>query len=61
MSILLITHDLAVVADLCERAVVMRDGRIVEQQDVLPLFASPQHQYTASLLAATPNLLEEVG
>jgi peptide/nickel transport system permease protein len=61
MSILLITHDLAVVADLCERAVVMRDGKIVERQDVLPLFASPQHQYTASLLAATPNLLEEIG
>lgn len=52
ISILLITHDLGVVAQYCDRALVMLDGRIVEQAPVKALFASPGHPYTRSLLAS---------
>src|SRR6185312_1133406 len=52
MSLLLITHDMGVVADLADRVVVMRDGRIVEQNDVATLFAAPAADYTRELLAA---------
>jgi ABC-type dipeptide/oligopeptide/nickel transport system ATPase component len=51
-AILLITHDLGVVAHYCDRALVMRDGRIVEQAAVRDLFSRPQHRYSAELLAA---------
>ena len=51
MAILLITHDLGVVAQYCDRALVMERGRIVEQAPVVTLFDSPRQQYTASLLA----------
>jgi peptide/nickel transport system ATP-binding protein len=51
-SILLITHDLGVVAQYCDRALVMRHGQIVEEAPVEQLFASPAHPYTAELLAA---------
>jgi peptide/nickel transport system permease protein len=57
MAILLVTHDLGVVADICERVIVMQNGRVVEQQDVFGLFAAPEHPYTRALIAATPNLL----
>jgi ABC-type dipeptide/oligopeptide/nickel transport system ATPase component len=57
-AILLITHDLGIVAHYCDRAAVMRMGRIVEQARVDQLFAQPQHPYTAALLgAAHGNLL----
>jgi ABC-type dipeptide/oligopeptide/nickel transport system ATPase component len=49
-SILLITHDLGVVAQYCDRAAVMHNGKIVEQAKVGELFSSPQHDYTRSLL-----------
>jgi peptide/nickel transport system permease protein len=58
MAILLVTHDLGVVADLCERVVVMRDGRVIEEQDADGLFESPSHPYTKSLIAATPSLID---
>jgi len=48
---LLITHDLGIVAQYCQRALVMQDGRIVEEAAVGPLFATPAHPYTAALLA----------
>jgi oligopeptide/dipeptide ABC transporter ATP-binding protein len=55
MSILLITHDLGVVAESCDRAAVMYAGEIVEVNDVTSLFDRPQHPYTAALLAANPS------
>lgn len=55
-AVLLITHDLAVVAETCDRAMVMYCGRIVEQGPVKELFARPMHPYTAGLLAALPRL-----
>lgn len=54
MSILLITHDLGVVAEMCHRVVVMYAGKVVEEADVYDLFASPAHPYTKGLLASTP-------
>jgi ABC-type dipeptide/oligopeptide/nickel transport system ATPase component len=50
-AILLITHDLGIVAQYCDRALVMQNGRIVEDAPVERLFAGPSHPYTAGLLA----------
>jgi peptide/nickel transport system permease protein len=58
LAVLLITHDLAVVADLCDRVLVMERGRIVERQPVSALFSTPEHPYTKTLLASTPSLVE---
>ena len=55
-SILLITHDMGVVADLADRVVVMRSGRVVETGDVGDLFASPTAEYTRDLLDAVPRM-----
>lgn len=59
MGILLITHDLSVVAQLCQRVLVMYYGEVVEQADVMTLFDNPRHPYTQALLAARPSLLAE--
>ncbi|MFJ9949638.1 dipeptide ABC transporter ATP-binding protein [Kitasatospora sp. NPDC091207] len=53
-AVLLITHNMGVVADLADRVAVMREGRIVEQAPVRALFAAPAHPYTRELLAAVP-------
>ena len=54
MAIVLITHDLGVVADIADRVVVMYAGRKVEEAPVAELFAHPQHPYTIGLLGAAP-------
>ena len=56
IAILMITHDMGVVARFCERVNVMYGGYIVEQADVKTLFSKPAHPYTSALLAATPDL-----
>jgi oligopeptide/dipeptide ABC transporter ATP-binding protein len=55
-AIILITHDLGVVAEMCERVAVMYAGRIVEQTDVRTLFANPLHPYTSGLIGSIPVL-----
>ncbi|WP_226654029.1 ABC transporter ATP-binding protein [Leifsonia sp. LS1] len=55
-AIVLITHNMGVVADLADRVAVMYQGRLVEQADVRTLFASPQADYTKKLLAAVPKI-----
>jgi peptide/nickel transport system ATP-binding protein len=55
-SIILITHDLGIVAETCERVAVMYAGRIVEETDVTTLFASPLHPYTRGLIGSVPVL-----
>jgi oligopeptide/dipeptide ABC transporter ATP-binding protein len=55
-SIILITHDLGIVADMCERVAVMYAGRIVEQTDVRTLFKNPLHPYTRGLIGSVPVL-----
>lgn len=56
MSILMITHDMGVVARFCDRVYVMRGGEVVESGDVVKVMESPGHEYTRSLLAAVPRL-----
>ncbi|MEO6700680.1 MAG: dipeptide/oligopeptide/nickel ABC transporter permease/ATP-binding protein [Jatrophihabitantaceae bacterium] len=56
LAVLLISHDWGVIADLCERAVVMYAGQVVESCELAGLFADPRHPYTAALLAANPQL-----
>jgi len=55
MSVLLITHDLGVVAETCRRAAVMYMGRIVETAEVSELFTAPMHPYTIGLFRALPH------
>ena len=55
-AIVLITHDMGVVADLSDRIAVMRKGRIVETGTAQEIFHNPQHEYTQALLAAVPHL-----
>ncbi len=56
MSIIFITHDLGVIAEIADRVLVMYRGKIVEQGDVLQIFNNPQHPYTKGLLACRPRL-----
>jgi oligopeptide/dipeptide ABC transporter ATP-binding protein len=55
LALVLITHDLGVVAEMADRVAVMYAGHIVEESPVAALFASPQHPYTRGLLASTPR------
>lgn len=56
MSVLLITHDLGVIAETCDEVVVMYGGRVVESAPVEELFENPQHAYTRALLRSIPTL-----
>ena len=55
LSVILITHDLRVAAQICDRVAVMREGRVVEQGDAAFVLGTPQHAYTQALLAAVPG------
>jgi oligopeptide/dipeptide ABC transporter ATP-binding protein len=55
-AIILITHDLGVVAEMCERVAVMYAGQIVEQSDVVSIFDQPMHPYTQGLIGSIPVL-----
>ncbi len=55
MALILITHDMGVVAETCDRVVVMYAGQVVEQRPARALFARPRHPYTAALLDALPE------
>jgi peptide/nickel transport system ATP-binding protein len=59
MSVLLITHDLGVVAETCDRVAVMYAGKIVESSPVAMLFDSPKHPYTHGLFRSLPTLIEK--
>jgi peptide/nickel transport system ATP-binding protein len=60
MSILFISHDLAVVAELCDRVAVMRDGLIVEQGPAREVLSAPANPYTAELLESVPKLASRI-
>jgi oligopeptide/dipeptide ABC transporter ATP-binding protein len=59
LAVLLITHDLGVVAEVADRVAVMYTGRIVEESPVVELFARPKHPYTEGLLRSVPKLTAE--
>lgn len=56
MTVLLITHDLGVVAEMAQRVLVMYSGKVVEQGEVGALFRAPLHPYTEGLLACLPRV-----
>ncbi|MFD1861357.1 ABC transporter ATP-binding protein [Planococcus chinensis] len=56
MGIIMITHDMGVVAEVCDRVIVMYAGKIVEEAPVVELFENPKHPYTQGLLASIPKL-----
>jgi peptide/nickel transport system ATP-binding protein len=60
MSVILITHDLGVVAEMCDEVIVMYAGRIAEKTDVDTLFHNPKHPYTKLLMGAIPKMDEDV-
>jgi peptide/nickel transport system ATP-binding protein len=59
-AILLITHDLGVVAEMCDRVVVMYAGKVVEEADIFTIFENPKHPYTKGLLYSVPKLGQKV-
>jgi ABC-type dipeptide/oligopeptide/nickel transport system ATPase component len=62
MAVVIITHDLGVVAELCDRVYVMQTGKIVETGSTLDLFENPQHPYTARLIRLSMSrMAEEAG
>ena len=56
MAVILITHDMGVVAEMADRVIVMRGGKVVEEQPTIDLFDAPREDYTRDLLAAVPRL-----
>lgn len=58
-SILFITHDLSVVAEVCDNVMVLYGGKVVEETDVFELFDNPKHPYTIGLLESQPHMYED--
>ncbi|WP_409291348.1 ABC transporter ATP-binding protein [Peribacillus sp. SCS-37] len=58
-AIMMITHDLGVVAEICERVAVMYSGRIVEEADVRTIFQDPKHPYTIGLIQSVPDMRDK--
>jgi len=56
LSLILITHDLSVIAETCDRVMIMYAGRVAEEGPVAEVFGHPRHPYTQRLLAAFPNI-----
>jgi peptide/nickel transport system ATP-binding protein len=56
LSLLLVSHDLSVIARLCDRILVMHDGRIVEEGSTATVYANPRHPHTRALISAVPRL-----
>jgi oligopeptide/dipeptide ABC transporter ATP-binding protein len=59
MAMILITHDLGVVAETCQQAIVMYCGSVVERSEIHDLFHSPRHPYSAGLLASIPRITDD--
>ncbi|MHA2023670.1 MAG: ABC transporter ATP-binding protein [Candidatus Thorarchaeota archaeon] len=59
LSLLLITHDLSVIAETCDFAIIMYAGRIVEMGPTKKIFAKPEHPYTTKLISSFPSILSE--
>ena len=55
-AVLLITHDLGVVAETCERVIVMYAGQVIEEASVKKIFEDPQHPYTKGLIQSVPDM-----
>lgn len=58
MSIIFITHDLSVIAEICDEVMVLYGGKVVEKSDIFELFDNPKHPYTIGLLESQPNNVE---
>jgi ABC-type dipeptide/oligopeptide/nickel transport system ATPase component len=61
LTLLLVTHDLGVVADICDRVAVMSNGRLIEEGTTEAVLLSPAQEYTRTLVAATPRLPVDAG
>lgn len=59
MSIILITHDIGVVAELADRAIIMYAGQFIEETSVYQLFKRPYHPYTYALLESVPSIYDD--
>ena len=59
LAMILITHDLSIIAEVCEKAAIMYAGKVVEYGDVISIFKEPLHPYTRGLIGAFPNINEK--
>jgi peptide/nickel transport system ATP-binding protein len=59
-AIMMITHDLGVVAEVCQRVIVMYAGKVVEEGDIETIFKNPKHPYTIGLIKSVPDVREKV-
>lgn len=59
LSMILITHDLSIIAEVCEKSAIMYAGKVAEYGDVVSIFKEPLHPYTQGLIGAFPNINEE--